>query len=302
MKSDPAASTDLVRLFNRRFPIAISLNRDTYYPQTLYHYTGAAAVAGILLSRTLWATNFSFLNDPTEVEYGRNLVLDLLKQATQDGSQSDDRKTLLAAIEKSFLEKAVSEVYVCCFTECRDDLSQWRAYGTATGARYCLGFCTEALMDSRESELRFEKITYERRKQCDPILEVIEKAIDFVTEMRLSHLEALEIADASARRLARLLPQMKSPAYAAEKEWRIIRWIPGTDVSEVCFDATRGVVRPYVKFPLTQEKQKQQLPVDELLVLAPGRELPSLKAADMLLRKAGITGVQSVPSQVPFAE
>lgn len=299
--SDPAASNDLVREFNRSFPVAINLDPATYiyYPEELYHYTGAVGVEGILREKAMRATNFSFLNDPTEVQYGHNLVLQVLKQK-QDRTRSH-REKLLAAIKKSLRNQAVSEVYVCCFTECRDDLSQWRAYGTATGARYCLGFRADDLFKARvaKQECEFSRVEYDEQKQREPIETVLEKAIDFA-DRGLSEPDALKIAEAAARRLARLLPQMKSPAYDAEEEWRVIRWIPSAEVSELCFDATRGIIRPYVAFPLAA--QAEQIPVVELIVLAPGRERPAVKSADMLLRRYGIRDLCSVPSKVPVAE
>ena len=129
---------------------------------------------------------------------------------------------------------------------------------------------------------------------------MIDTTIAFITERGASQDEKQKIAESTARWLVRLLPQLKSPAYKAEQEWRMIRWIDAADVAEVCFDAARGVVRPYVTFPL--KVHEKPLPVIELLVLAPGREGPSVKAAEMLLRKAGISGVQVQPSKVPFAE
>ena len=292
-------TTDLLSQFERSFLRAASGNPSAMEPGTVYHYTGAAGVTGILEHHYLRATNFSFLNDPSEVQYGRDLVHTILQE--QQTARAGNRR-LLQAIESSFAEQTVSEIYVCCFTACYDDLSQWRAYGTATGARYCIGFDTEGIYDLLKpmpEEALFARVIYDKREQREKVNNVVNKAIEFIAKENPSPRQTQRIAEAAARRLARLLPQLKSPAYEAEQEWRVIRWVPTDDVSEVCFDAARGIVRPYVAFPLEQEKQ---LPVVELLILAPGREGPSVKAADMLLRKVGIKGVQSVHSKVPFAE
>lgn len=294
------ASSHLVREFHRRFPAAINPATSIYYPKTAYHYTGAMGVKGILLSRELWATNFSFLNDPTEVEYGRKLAKEVLEEEIKGGAN----KHLLEEIKTSlFRDHAETEVYVCSFTQCRDDLSQWRAYGGTTRgtARYCIGFRLDVLANLAEkiSHSSFSPVSYDERAQRHPIKKVITYAIKFVAKRDLLPRETQVIAVEAARRLTRLFPEMKSPAFKAEEEWRVIRWAP-PDSDEVCFDATRGVVRPYIAFPLADQEQK--LPVDDLLVLAPGRQAPSVKAANMLLRKSGIMDVEAEPSKVPFVE
>ena len=40
----------------------------------LFHYTNSAGLPGILRSRSLWATHFQSLNDPTEMRYGIDQV------------------------------------------------------------------------------------------------------------------------------------------------------------------------------------------------------------------------------------
>ena len=138
------SGTDLAGLFESILypPRLATSDPSKFVPVTLYHYTGASGVTGILQGSCLWATNFSFLNDPSEVQYGRDLVLDILHREQR---RRHDREILFEEIKQRFTNQDVSEVYICCFTECFDDLGQWRAYGTATGARFCIGFDSEVL-------------------------------------------------------------------------------------------------------------------------------------------------------------
>ena len=268
-------------------------------PSTLYHYTGASGVAGILSSDHLRATNFSFLNDPSEVQHGHDLVLSTLQREQRARGQA--RARILERIEKSFAAQVVSEVYVACFTSCRDDLSQWRAYGGASAARYSIGFDSEVIRDQAWAvpETIFDRVIYDEAKQVERVNKIVTKTLKFVLTKLLDKPETQAIANEAARRLARLLPRLKSPAYAAEEEWRFIRWIPVTNVDDVHFDTARGTVRPYVHFVI---KTLDSLPVTGLIVMSPGRERASLKAADMLLKKGGIHRVSATHSQVPFAE
>lgn len=284
-----STQSDWKSLFYADWPLTSSLNPEEFTPEILYHYTGTVAAKGILLYKSLWATNSSFLNDPSEIEYGRKLIRKTIEHENELHREIKD--VILREIET-----ILSEIYVCCFTKLRDELSQWRAYGIPKTERYCIGFDLQKIHDFVDStpQASFREVIYKEREQREEILRVIESAIK-ATKTAPAELE--EIGKFAAGVLARLIPLLKSPAYAAEREWRIIRWIRTDDVSEVCFDAARGIVRPYVEF-----KSEQPLPVVKLIILAPGRESLSVKAANMLLQKAGIGDVQAEYSQVPFAE
>ena len=45
-------------------------------PETLHHYTNAAGLQGILKSKSLWASDWNFLNDRSELVYSHNLIRD----------------------------------------------------------------------------------------------------------------------------------------------------------------------------------------------------------------------------------
>jgi hypothetical protein len=291
---------EVLTRFENSFTRVVCFNEDTFAPPRLYHYTGAAGVKGILLGHNssgcsplvLRATNFSFLNDPSEINYGRNLAVTVLEEKEK---QADDHDlTTLREIKASF-EKQVelSEVYVSCFTKLQDDLSQWRAYGAPKAPRYCIGFSVnyEKYSDPTQ-ETPLVEVIYNEERQRQEIVEIIDRTIKFRKEFP-SHAEKL--AEAAAGRLARLLPVLKAPAYEAEKEWRIIRYIRPTDVEHVEFTDSPDVVRPYVLI-------KPEFSIVELLVLAPGREETSVKAAKMVLQKAKISDVQPKHSKMPFAE
>src|SRR5258705_9462145 len=51
---------------------------------TLYHYTTAAGLYGIVHSKSLWTTDYRFLNDPSEFRYGWNIVQRALESRKAD--------------------------------------------------------------------------------------------------------------------------------------------------------------------------------------------------------------------------
>jgi hypothetical protein len=89
--------------FKRLFSRPVSFARADMLPATLYHYTGAGGVASILSSDHLRATNFSFLNDPSEVQHGHDLVVSTLQREQRARGQA--RARILERIEKSLPPK-----------------------------------------------------------------------------------------------------------------------------------------------------------------------------------------------------
>jgi hypothetical protein len=53
---------------------------QTEIPELLFHYTTASGMRGILDSARLWATNYRFLNDASEVAHGANLFESLIQE------------------------------------------------------------------------------------------------------------------------------------------------------------------------------------------------------------------------------
>jgi hypothetical protein len=120
---------------------------------TLFHYTTAAGLLGILSSSTLWATDLRFLNDAQEALYARDLFMEMIwgaDPATQPGHPLHDNAKAFGETFVEYRKWVVKDlnspkfpVYVTCFCESGDLLSQWRAYGTDHG--YAIGVKPDVL-------------------------------------------------------------------------------------------------------------------------------------------------------------
>ena len=53
-------------------------------PEFLYHYTSQDGLLGIIESRSLWATNISYMNDATEFGLSVRLIRDRLLDELQN--------------------------------------------------------------------------------------------------------------------------------------------------------------------------------------------------------------------------
>jgi Protein of unknown function (DUF2971) len=107
---------------------------------TLYHYTTAAGLKGILESESIWFTDFRHLNDPSEVEHGLELCRDVIGLRKQD---QDGRVRLFLDMLADFMRmdnlSRTLEYFIGSFSQASDDLGQWRAYGD-NGRGVAIGF------------------------------------------------------------------------------------------------------------------------------------------------------------------
>jgi len=114
----------------------------------VYHYTDTQAFAGILEKAALWATDFRYLNDSRELRYAWNpFVAKLRRLSKEPGEYSEAYKAQLKALELMNMADLMNfddSMFVACFTELRDAVSQWSRYG-ANGHGIALGFDSEAI-------------------------------------------------------------------------------------------------------------------------------------------------------------
>lgn len=114
----------------------------------LYHYTSGENLIRIIESSELWSTQIACLNDTAEIRYG---IEELLRRVRE-------RRTAAGRVELEVLFRCLEEVlsapqlekagvFVSCFSEQRDDLSQWRAYSGGEGG-YAIRFDQLKLRES----------------------------------------------------------------------------------------------------------------------------------------------------------
>lgn len=181
-------------------------------PQTLYHYTSGAGLRGILASNSLWFTEYKFLNDATELEYGASLALEI----AQDIVHSSDLKTF-----RSDVESAEIYCFMTCFCEADDLLSQWRGYSKDT-VGYSVGFNTNVF--ERDPKIELLSVLYDKSEQR----KLLEGEIKAWNSSRDK--DIFNRVDTSSDLLSAVF-RCKNPAFSEEREWRLIYawngWRPG---------------------------------------------------------------------------
>jgi hypothetical protein len=221
----------------------------------VYHYTDTQAFAGIVQNAALWATDFRYLNDSLELVYTWQAFVERLEQlAARPGENSQAYK---AALEALRLHKAIDlmgfddAMFVACFSELEDVLSQWSRYG-ANGRGLALGFDSERISalkvpqyrhtpdgevipmtailsggPSSGSEVEFTwnafllKVSYgdtERDRVVDGLIDTVER-VCADTPDSFSHMVGNCISQTHA--LVHRLPLVKNAAFDDERERRV---------------------------------------------------------------------------------
>lgn len=289
------------------------LYKSTKRPTTLFHYTDAAGLKGIVESGKLRSTHIAYMNDASEYLHAVQLLSDDIHRKQASVSDSLQKQLL------DYLEPAVSRTrpqdvapyFVACFSEEEDSLSQWRAYGRGEGG-FSIGFDPTALFYKANSLPSYlTPAIYDREQQATLVNEIVtwalneysRLAVKYPKEKRDEHRQdwghvLLWLASAVA-------PIMKNPAFTEEREWRLIYLLQSKN--EIQFlPRTTGLV-PFVELKLGEprsskdgQSQPDLLPIRKLWS-GPGRFTEtSLLAGRTLLEQNGYDGVGLAASKIPF--
>lgn len=287
-------------------------------PRLLYHYTDAAGLLGMLKSQRLWATNSRFMNDPTETEYAAQLVTAI----TWD-LQQDYPSTLFLEVSKAIqdLLKAYvdyGEQYLACFCENGDLLSQWRGYG-ATGGGYALGFTAKYMglnyyPRAEKPEPILRKVLYRKRQQEALITKWVRFLFDWeiLRRRRPSQKKVpMNFRDEGWLKfnwfISECLRCFKDPAYAEEKEWRVIQHgisFYGQNAVIPDFRASRGKIVQFVELDFTNSKSKYKgkLPLKTIRYGPTLDTKVTARSLDLLCREKGYGNLVTISkSGVPFS-
>jgi len=119
------------------------------YEGTVYHYTSADGISGIIDKHEIWMSNTTFMNDTTELKALENAT-GILKDNdfTNDAVKERWHKMVDRTRANEMREP---DCYMASFSRKRDLLEQWRAYGN-----FCIGFEAGKLAMTRRKIFLYE--------------------------------------------------------------------------------------------------------------------------------------------------
>jgi len=292
----PVDKTEITSiLIPEALPIFEKVTRKPPLPEILYHYTNGGGLLGILSSESIWATNARYLNDTSELNYGRILVSRVVSQRV-DLLTGHTQKWLAEFVDLVHHAFDTTETYVACFCERADLLSQWRAYGSGRG--FALGFSAARL--SRLVPNGLFRVEYDQAEQEKAVGETIAVHIArFEATVAAGKLDQLPwISGALAVALALWVVVFKHPSFAEENEWRMCPIVP---VSRVRVRSDGGWLRPYMEISLSHgESNDAMMPLRSIThgpAPHPDLEKRSLR---LLLQDTKYTDVSLFGSEVPL--
>lgn len=236
-------------------------------PQSLYHFTDASGVLGILGSGTLRASLASAMGDRSELFY----TIDVTRHVLRTTSIGDDtfRGAIDAALDPASwfgpLPIRPTEAYVASFCKGEDSALVWLNYGRQ-GAGFALRIDPTHIVDF------VAPVEYEREAQEAFIAQILAAAWRVISDTLPtipsdSHgLTQALMSQSVAQALWIAAAQFKDPAFRDEQEWRLIYTGLSDDtkrilVEKIEYRASQHRIVPYVSRPLPKP-----IPVTELIL------------------------------------
>jgi len=105
-------------------------------PDLIWHYCPVESFRSIVESSAIWLSNAQWLNDQTEMAWGRRLISSALRRIADDAT-TDSYLVPYQSWNNTW-------PHVACFSTCKDSLPQWRAYAD-DGAGFALGIAPRTL-------------------------------------------------------------------------------------------------------------------------------------------------------------
>lgn len=266
----------------------------------IHHYTDLGGLAGIVGSQDLWLTNARFSNDDEEMTHGYGVVRAVIEQRLA-AAPVPAEKACLEQLQQRFADSEAESVYICCFCQDGDLLSQWRGYG-ANGSGVSLafdpaGFSFVTGPDSpRFGLVRLWSVFYDDAVQRN----LVNEAILFGLQSGPTpELQARHAADA----IRFFLPTFKNARFKEENEIRLIFTPdPSRNPPPPDFRVARGMLVPYYRLLVLQggRAPPHPLPIQAVRVGPSVSKSLNAQAARLLLAKAGRADVAVDVSSTPY--
>lgn len=249
-------------------------------PETVFHYTAADGLLGILETRHLWVSDIEFLNDVQEVRYGIDIVRAAFEQRRyelENHRDPDDNEalrqwgetqSLLDALESRFPATGGFRnlwermPYVTSFCGHGDLLSMWRGY--AHGPGFAIEFDTSLILDALSPTPSQHGLTDDELvdlRDLNYAIDAAFHAVEYgdggareVIETVLGEVETPGASTPADELLDRLMPrlsQIKHPAFAEEQEVRLVVFRTGDFSPQPRLRSANGHLVPYypIAFP-----------------------------------------------------
>jgi hypothetical protein len=305
-------------------------------PEVLWHYTSFSGLKGIVESKTIWASEYRFLNDVEEFQHAKNIATDLIEQEPeytdlQFPARNTLREAVTVAFQTGFMDEDRLSLMVSSFSEAGDQLSQWRGYaGYSTGVS--IGLDLRHLRPLPPSDLEtpvtFAPCVYaeaEKRALLKAILGEYRDSMQVLwnsiatTGINIDRTDPSvvwnHVQDHSSGMsaesfplmtrlqwdLLRIAPLLKNESFSEEREWRLV--LPREAVRlptgyRLQFRVRRDTLVPFIAFPLLAPGQEGPIFCRDVII-GPDSHASAALGVSMFLLSQQIP-LPATASKVPY--
>lgn len=224
------------------------LNYKPRVPKILYHYCSMEVFLSIIQNKSIWLSDANKTNDPSELNYIFNFFTSTIDECLE--KYTDKYTNLIVQKVKAIANTTVYNLvyekapiarykknFICCFSEAKDLLSQWRAYGN-DGNGVAIGFNSDML--SRmccDESFGFTKVIYSEKKMKDfldkTLLSKLQWAIDScIDKGRDDKVDEQELLMQVSMIILSIWQEgfvFKHSSFREEREWRLYKYIASTN-------------------------------------------------------------------------
>lgn len=210
-------------------------------PPVLYHYCSVQTFVSIIENTNIWLSDANKTNDSTETKWMFSKMQEVINQAIEKYKNKYDEDVLELAknITHQLIENIVTKKapidnnaknFLICFSEAKDLLSQWRAYGN-DGKGIAIGFNSSILASLENSSgFSFTKVIYDSKK----IMHFLHKSYDKQLEWAIKSCIDKKTKNINIQELMLQISVIiisiwregfvfKHSCFSEEQEWRIFR-------------------------------------------------------------------------------
>jgi hypothetical protein len=272
----------------------VSVSEEDQMPGSIWHYTTASGLEGILRTGSIYATDIQYLNDSRE---WRHITRVVLEEVGNDASLEEFSK-LLTRFEDGVL--STIDCYVACFCMNGDLLNQWRGYSGGTGG-FSIELDPNALVAAQAADpgpgdpWSHSSVIYKEAEQREFIREKLRDSLPVLGQVLVDsiakgtpdpHRDAAMLAFGLALvQITRKAPRFKAEAFETEEEWRMFKIVAHDNLSPRLFRQGSFGLTPYI--PLTLGTEGGPSPIRGVVVGPNTHPDLARKAAHQLLLSHG---------------
>lgn len=180
-----------------------------------YHYTSMEAFVSIVESDSIWLSDYSYLNDKTELVHGVKIVSEAINEFLIQGVSNEQEGLLKAWLEKA--SAPLQRVCVASFSDDGDSLSQWRAYGNVA-----IGFVPQKIgIHTNQSQLGVVQYDPEIQRKIAQVY-VSHSMQAYTEDIKNKAIERIPDVYHQFGQVLELVSFFKNPSFRDEREYRLV--------------------------------------------------------------------------------